>query len=534
MSADHDIIVVGSGVAGTIAAAQLAERGLKVLILEAGPSIQRADAVDTFRASPLKTPESAYPNTAYAPHPVVIDLDQYYVQKGPEKFASTYERIAGGSTWHWLGTALRLIPSDFELKSQFGVGVDWPISYADLEPWYGKAESELGVSGIDTPGLGAPRSAPYPMPPIPQSYSDKKWDLVAQKLGLEVSPTPQARNSVARQGRPACCGNNSCIPICPIGAKYDATVHLDRATKAGAQLIVKAVVRKCVVTPELVTVTYLDPAGQATTVTGRTLVLAANAIETPKLMLLSKTDAHPNGLGNESDAVGRYLMDHSVKLSWALSPEPVYQYRGPLSTSGIEQLRDGAFRKTRGAFRVELGNDGWDWPVAPPEGQAAMVADKGVLGKAGLQQLKDGLMRQLRVGSLVEPDPNPENRVQLAAERDAIGIPRPQLSYSTGAYADRGLVAAQELHEQLFQTMGATEIQHKKEPQGAGHLMGTCRMGVDPTTSVVDADLRLHGYRNCFVLGAAVFPTVGTANPTLTIAALSLRAVESIAASLQA
>jgi choline dehydrogenase-like flavoprotein len=462
----------------------------------------------------------------------VLDPKGYYVQDGPELFGSTYERWVGATTWHWLGTTLRLQPHDFKLKSTYGVGVDWPIGYDDLEPWYVKAEHEIGVSGVDDRDLGAPRSAPYPMPPIPQSYLDKQWAAAAKKLGLRVIPTPQGRNSVARDGRPACCGNNNCIPICPIGAKYDASVHVAKAEKLGAQVVAPAVVRSVVVTGSEVTVEFLRPDGSRHRARGKVLVLAAHAIETPKLMLLSNGRAHPRGLGNEHDLVGRFLMDHPTQLSWALAPKPVYPYRGPLSTSGIEMLRDGDFRSKRAAFRIEIGNDGWSWPAGDQTVQAAAQAKSGRLGAQGLTELRKRFARQVRLASLTEPLPDGENRVRLADAVDSLGIPRPRVSYRTGDYATSGIRAARALHQRLFQALGATEIHHWDGPQGAGHVMGTCRMGKDPASSVVDEELRVHGKPNCFVLGSSVYPSVGTANPTLTIAALALRAAPAIRAAL--
>jgi choline dehydrogenase-like flavoprotein len=520
---ESDVVVVGAGVAGALAAVGLAQAGVKVTMLESGPSVDRAEAVQRFRQAAARVPESPYPSLPYAPRPTVLDLKGYYVQEGPELFQSTYERRVGGTTWHWLGTALRLLPNDFRLRDRYGVGVDWPISYDDLERWYARAEDELGVSGADVPELGAPRSGPYPMPKIPQSYLDEQFAQAARRLGLPVTPTPQARNSVPRRGRPACCGNSSCIPICPIGAKYDATVHVAEAERLGVRLLAPAVARKVEVAPGAVTVTFVRPDGTEETATGRTLVLAANAIETPKLMLLS-------GLGN--DILGRHLMDHPIQLSWALSRRPVFPYRGPLSTSGIETLRDGPFRSRRAAFRIEIGNDGWSWPVGDPTVQASAASTGVKLGREGLVGLGDQLARQVRLASLTEPLPDPRNRVTLADERDALGIPRPQLSYRTDEYSRAGMAAAQRLHARLFASLGADEIKHFDGPQGAGHVMGTCRMGDNPRSSVVDSQLRLHGHPNCFVLGASVFPSVGTANPTLTIAALSLRAVDPVKASL--
>jgi choline dehydrogenase-like flavoprotein len=523
-----EVIVVGAGIAGALAATELARAGVKVAILEAGPTVDRAAAVRRYQESSVRVPESAYPNLPYAPRPTVIHPNAYYVQKGPENFGSTYERLVGGSTWHWLGTALRLVPNDFRMRSAYGVGHDWPIAYDDLEPWYGKAEHEIGVSGVDDPALGAPRSTTYPMPPIPQSYLAKRFASAAQTIGLQVSSTPQARNSVARDGRPACCGNGSCIPICPIGAKYDASVHVAKARKLGARLVAPAVVNSVEVTANGVTVRFLHPDGRSGVAYGRILVLAAHGIEIPKLMLMSTGPAHPAGLGNQHDLVGRFLMDHPTQLSWAVSKDPVYPYRGPLSTAGVEMLRDGPFRRFRGAFRVEIGNDGWSWPAGDATVQARTAATNGELGAPGLEQLRERFERQLRLASLVEPLPDRENRVTLSDRRDALGIPRPSISYRTHPYATAGLSAARKVHELLFEAVGATEIQHADSPFGAGHIMGTCRMGNDPASSVVDRDLRVHRHERCFVISTAVFPSVGTANPTLTLAALSLRAARTI------
>jgi len=517
-----DVVVVGSGIAGALVATGLARQHVKVVMVEAGPGVDRGKAVLKYQSSLNRDiPEAPYPREWYAPAPSTLNPNEYLVQKGPEPFASIYERQVGGTTWHWLGTSLRLLPNDFRVHTTYGVGVDWPISYAELEPWYGRAEQEIGVAGVDSPELGAPRSTPYPMPPIPQSYLDKQWQAAAAKLGLKVTSTPQARNSVERDNRPPCCGNNNCIPICPIGAKYDGSVHVGKAEALGVHLLSSSVVHRVSVSPHQVTVRYLRPDRSEGVVTGRALVLAAHAIETPKLLLLS-------GLGNEHDNVGRYLMDHPTQLSWALAHQPVYPYRGPLSTSGVEMLRDGSFRAHRAAFRVEIGNDGWSWPDGDQATQSIAWAKGGNLGKQGLASLGRKFERHVRLASLAEPLPDPANRVTLATDKDALGIPRPQIHYRTGEYASAGLSAAKKLHERLFQALGVSEIHHWPGPQGAGHIMGTCRMGTDPKTSVVDTQLRLHGHTNCFVISSAVWPSVGTANPTLTLAALSLRAVDSV------
>jgi choline dehydrogenase-like flavoprotein len=234
----------------------------------------------------------------------------------------------------------------------------------------------------------------------------------------------------------------------------------------------------------------------------------------------------PNGVANSSDQVGRNLMDHPTQLSWALSREPVWPYRGPLSTSSIEKFRHGAFRKDWPAMRIEIGNDGWSWPKGAPVSTAAEFARQGLRGQALNAALREQASRHVRLASQVEQLPDPEKRVTLdPGEKDMYGVPLPRLAYRLDAYVRAGLAVARAAHADIFGRLGATGIEHRGAPEGAGHIMGTARMGEDPKSSVVDRNLRSHDHPNLFILGSAVFPTGATANPTLTIAALALRAV---------
>jgi choline dehydrogenase-like flavoprotein len=226
-------------------------------------------------------------------------------------------------------------------------------------------------------------------------------------------------------------------------------------------------------------------------------------------------------------------MDHPTQLSWALSREPVWPYRGPLSTSSIETFRHGAFRKDRPAMRIEIGNDGWSWPKGAPVSTAAEFARQGLRGRALDTALREHASRHVRLASQVEQLPDPENRITLdPGEKDMYGVPLPRLTYRLDSYVRAGLAAARAAHTEIFGRLGATEIEHRDAPEGAGHIMGTARMGEDPKSSVVDRNLRSHDHPNLFILGSAVFPTAATANPTLTIAALSLRAAGAVKAAL--
>jgi glucose dehydrogenase len=526
-----DVVIVGAGIAGSLVAAKLAASGAKVAVLESGPWVDRQAGIEWYRKALAKTPGSPYPDLPYAPRPKLIDPKAYLVQDGPDLFKSTYERRVGGTTWHWLGTTLREVPNDLRLQSKYGVGQDWPLAYEDLEPWYVQAETELGVSGDSTQDLGSPRSAGYPLPAIPMTYLDQQIAQAAATLGLQVKSTPQARNSQPYDGRPACCGNAVCIPMCPIGAKYDGAVHAKKAQAAGAQIIDRAIASFIEVDSNgnVSGIRFKRPDQTEQRAAGRLYVIAAHAIETPKLLLMSQADGVPNGVANSSDQVGRNLMDHPTQLSWAVANAPLYPYRGPLATSGIEQLRDGDFRRQRAAFRIEIGNDGWSWPGGEPVDLAGTLIKQGHRGADLAAAIKAQIPLQFRLASLVEQLPDPDNRVTLASDKvDALGLPRPRVHYKVDDYALAGMAEARRVHDQLFDAIGVSFRQHRDEFEGAGHIMGTYRMGTDPKTSVVDPDQRSHDHPNLFLLGCGVFPSVATANPTLTLAALALRAAGTI------
>ena len=551
MKRDFDVVVVGSGVAGAMAAYKLAQAKARVLILEAGSrNPSRAQMVGAYALAPIKTPHSAYVQAeADFKTPSPDNATDYYEQAfaDPNKqYKSGYERRTGGSTWHWLGHTPRLLRSDFRMKSQYGGGpdfpaamVDWPISYDDLEPWYCEAEKEMGVAGSNQEWnnlFDSPRSQPFPMSMIWPSYSDN-W--IASKIngkkfeGAEylVKSTPSARNSRLYDGRPPCAGNSICVPLCPIGAKYDASVHVAKAIEAGA-----AIWERCAVTMldrdgdgSIHTIHYKTYAGIEQTVTAELVIVAANAIETPKLLLLSNA-------ANSSGQVGWNLMDHLSKSTYGLAPEKLFPFRGPPSTSGLESFRDGEFRRKRAGFRVSLNNDGWSRKSAPYAEIIRMVTNEKLIGAELQQKLFERVTKQVRLSCSVEVAPDPGNRVELSDLKDGLGIRKPKLTFVPPQYSLDGLAQATKTLADMFRLIGAAEVDLGKDGayDGAGHIMGTCRMGADPKSSVVNPQCRAHDHPNLFILGSSIFPTVGSPNPTLTLAALALRAAQDMEKQLRA
>jgi choline dehydrogenase-like flavoprotein len=224
-------------------------------------------------------------------------------------------------------------------------------------------------------------------------------------------------------------------------------------------------------------------------------------------------------------------MDHLSKSTFGLAPENLYPFRGPPSTSGIESFRDGDFRRRQAGFRLSLNNDGWSRKNAPYAEIIDLVMKQKKIGAALQVGLIDRIPRQLRLSCSVEVAPDFNNQVELSTTKDALNIPHPKITFTPPDYSYRGLSRANRVMADMFRRIGATEVDlgtDDKAYDGAGHIMGTCRMGADPKHSVVDEELRSHDHKNLFIVGSAVFPTVGSPNPTLTLAALALRAAKSI------
>jgi choline dehydrogenase-like flavoprotein len=651
---NYDLVIVGAGIAGAIVAYQLGLQGKKVLILEAGQEVpvDRSGYMETFFKANAKTPESPYPPTTQnatpstqdnplgLPDPATENVPRYTVLQigawrkpnqcyfdyteqdknlsgdSPEAkfaFASSYERIGGGTTWHWLGTSLRLFPSDFEMQTRYGHGVDWPGGanfYNELVPYYEQATNHIGVAGdkdamdqiytqfgVSPKGDYGPEYN-YPMPGIIESVVDNTFNSTAvTSLTVDgnpviITPTPQGRNSLPGERR-QCAGNTNCIPICPIQAKYDATVTLALAQQTGnVDIRYRCVASNIQLddnTDEVIGIdfiTYDTHGGIQTgsgTAVGKKYLLAAHAIETPKLLLMSnKNKKFPRGVANSSDQVGRNLMDHIMYLSWALAKDPVFAYRGPLSTSGIESVRDGEFRKERSAYRIEIGNEGWQWAGNDPfttladfvfgqnnsqtngssvnqQGQPLKfdpsLPDNSMLfGTQLVNTLNNIYIRQIRLGYLIEQLPDPDNRVELSTTlTDHLGLPRPRITYRVRQdYERNAFVSAKNVSTEIYNAMGAREytqtppapVLYGKPDEitatnfqyqgtnftffGAGHIVGTYRMGNNPLLSVVNPRQQSWDHSNLYMAGSGVFPTVATGNPTLTIAALAFKTADSI------
>lgn len=514
------------------------------------------------------------------------------------QFSSTFERNGGGTSWHWLGTSLRELENDIRMKTKYDHAQDWPVTYSELQGLWALAEKEIGVAAstaqqepLEVVGLQYPPGYQYPMQAIPMSMVDQAVSNGIAGLQVPgmldgqddtlydvfVTPTPAGRNSEPYDDRRVCAGNTNCIPICPIQAKWDPTVTLGKALDTGkVTMSYQSVAYNVAVDGKNATrIDYYqwsrDDAGKISkvskSVTAKVYVLACHAIENAKLLMLSNKWS---GIANSSDQVGRNLMDHPLYLTWALAPQPIFGYRGPLATSGIESLRDGAFRKYRSSFRMEIGNEGWNFskgdpytttmdfiqgtnnskvnPLADSSGPAVRLG-----GLKLVEQLNNIFTRQFRIGCMFDQSPLAENRVTLDLDQnrkpnnvDGLGLPRPKVEYGLDPYTMEGFRMAAYVCSKVYERMGATEFTTNgvggtgdftyKEKNyhyyGAGHVVGTHRMGANPKTSVVDSSQRSHDIPNLWIVGSGSFPTVCTANPTLTLLALAFKSAKTILAAL--
>jgi choline dehydrogenase-like flavoprotein len=577
----YDVVIVGSGIAGAIVAKELSQQGKTVLILEAGKTKDLTIAgfqsyVDTFYSAVAKDANSPYPKNPNALSP--NDIGDYFVERGPMKLGGSYTRVPGGTTMHWEAKTPRMLPEDFNLRSIYGQGLDWPIKYEDLMPYYRKAEQEIGVSGDteEQKKLGIPFEDGYvfPMEKLPPSYLDQKViekvhgtkvDLYDETLELSFSTFPQGRNGVPNpkydngnlfvpdgvtsinpvQYGERCQGNANCVPICPVQAKYDARRTLAKAFQTGrVHQLSQAVAFKVEVNPDNGRVRaihykrYEDPNSPQHTIgiaQGTLFVLAANAVENARLMLASE-------LPSTSGLMGCHLMDHPFTLAWALMPEVTGTMRGPIVTSGIGTFRKGSLRHKQSAFAVDIHNDGWGWATGSPYTEVLDAVDnKNKYGEELRQTLISRISRQLLLAFMCELPPDPNNRVTIDPKyKDQLGNYRPVISFNISDYSLRTLAYTRKLSRVIFQRLGAEDYTHydPSDPayfefegegyfyKGGNHFSGTHIMGTTEYNSVIDKYLRCWDHQNLYLVGAGSMPTIGSSNTTLTVAALSFVAAE--------
>jgi len=534
---DADVVIVGSGVSGGLVASRMARAGKSVIVLEAGPRVTRRDIVERFRSAPVKLSlanmklqgaGSPYPSMPYAPS----TYGDYLELTGPVKYNTSYLRVVGGTTWHFGSALWRMIPNEFRLNSLYGRGRDWPISYDDLEPYYQQAEEELGVSGMDEMDQGGngggqfpPRSQPYPMKGLPNSYFFSQLSQRLEAGGFHPVLEPNGRATKPYKDRPVCAGNNNCNPVCPIGAKYDGSMHIDVAEQLGATILPNSVVYKIEDDAEgrITAVWFKKPDGSDHKVTGRHFVIAAHAIESAKLLLMSKTPHSPNGIANSSDMVGRNVMDNTGISQTMTVKDDIWPGQGPTELLVYLNRRDGDFRRDAASYKVKVRN------TVPTSQIAESLIAKGVLGSQLDDEIRKQSARTIRWAVDFEVLPNPNNRVTLStSKKDALGLPVPSIHYDVDDYWNAGVkLALADLAQYatlLDAEVGKTNLKHENRQ----HPSGTLVMGKDPKDSVVDAQCRAHDHRNLFVAGTAVMPANSCMNPTLTAAALSLRIADTI------
>jgi len=524
-----DVCVVGSGPAGAILASRLAEAGHSVVVLEAGPRFDPGDDGTPPAARRRRQEDLLRPGGGDV-WGMGGERDAF-TSAGDRRYPLNAARVkgVGGTTLHWQGMVMRLHERDFSLRSRHGVGVDWPIDYADLRPFYADAERELGVAGASDNPYAPPREEPHPLPAFPPSHSDSIFAEACERLGIDMHSVPNARNSESYDGRSACAGYGTCKPVCPSGAKYTAESHVRKAEAAGARVIDRAPVQRLEhdrTGERVVAAMYATPDGSVHRQRARRFVVACGGVETPRLLLLSRSERYPDGLANSSGFVGRCFMDHLFAGVGGRVPRETRQNHVGFNTSECHQFYDDA--EPVEGLKLEFLNYAGPSPV--------VEATRGdAWGDELLADLRDSYGHHLAVGALVEQLPRRENRVALDPSRtDDHGNPVPAIDWSIDDRTRAVIRRANRIQRRILDELGAT-VDWTVGPASTGpafHHMGTHRMGADPGESVVDADCRTHDLDNLWLVGSGAFPTGGAMNPTLTIAALSLRAAAALDADL--
>ncbi len=509
-----DAIVIGSGAAGSAFAARLAKGGKKVLILEAGPERKKEQLVSsTLWARRLKWNGS----------PVLEG------GANPVGHAFNASFGVGGAAMHHYAVWPRLHEEDFEMSSRYGVGMDWPIRYDDLRPFYDIAQLEAGISGDAVAEHWRPDGAPYPMPPVPLFAQGRIIARGFESLGKSVAPLPLAVTSETYHGRPACLWDGWCDAGCPIGALANPlTIYLPQAISHGAVLATDTPVTKILTNEsgDLVLGVVVRPGGGPEQVlTADIIILAAFAVQNPRLLLASANASHPDGLGNRNGNVGKYIMSHSAALIYGLFDEETRYYEGAF---GGQLVNQDCYPKMTHADESAFGS--YQWMIAnavKPNDLLGVATTRADLFGPELQEFMQRAAHGFAsMTAVVEGLPVATNKVTLSDKLDEFGVPLAHISHSHHEKSTALWKAALADGRKIFEAAGASEVW--TGPQGAMHIMGGTIMGDDPRRSVTNGYGQVHDIQNLYIAGPGLFPTSGGVNPTFTVNALAIRSADHI------
>jgi choline dehydrogenase-like flavoprotein len=302
-------------------------------------------------------------------------------------------KAVGGSTLSWAGVSLRLHETDFKMKSLYGLAEDWPISYQELEPYYGKAEIALGVAGVADNPFASHRSTDFPLPPFPFSYANQVIKKGCDKLGIKMHHVPYAKNSVPYQGRPPCLAYSTCNPVCPIDAQYNAEVHVRLAEATGRVKVIPDanVVRLNLSSSGRVgSVTYAALDKSEHEQKARVFVVAAHGVETARLLLLSRPQGFPNGLANSSGMVGKHFMEHPYTGVRGRLNQHLFPFRIGFHAAESHQFYATKSRDTIGAFKLDFQSSGGPLP-------RTIVRESGNWGTALKKEIQESFAAMVRL-----------------------------------------------------------------------------------------------------------------------------------------
>jgi choline dehydrogenase-like flavoprotein len=532
-----DFVVVGSGAAGGVLAKELSTAGHSVVVLEQGPWRKSADfrhdELANWLLFDLLGSPKEFPQTFRASEKDTAQT----AQNGPPPLL--YARGVGGSSVHFTANFWRFHDIDFRERSLLGPisgtsFADWPISYAELEPYYAKVDWEIGVSGAPGP-FDPPRSRGYPMPPLPVKSSGVLLERAAAKLGLHAQPAPMAILSQPHDGRPPCMHCGYCMMYgCEFGAKSSTLVTMIPKAIATGRCEVRADSTVFRVETDArgraTGVLYWDAAGVEQRQRARAVVLAANGGETTRLLLMSDSPRFPNGLANSSGKVGKNLMFNGQTAVYGTFEHPLNEYKSVQVTRIIHDFYDSDPK--RGFY----GGGGMDARMVPgPLLFSLFGLPPGVptWGAAFRKQVGHYFTHTMEIDGHTTSLPMERNSVTLdPTHKDKWGRPALRTTYTDHPDDIRTMKFLQARSRELMRAAGAKRIWGPDVvPSTVGaHLLGTARMGTDPRESVVDRYHRAHDVRNLFICDGSSFVTSGRGQPTMTIQALAFRAGEHIAA----